>query len=246
MLNEDSLNEFTTAVECRPEISWQHAALGGRHMMTASLESLLPEFEHALEAMDRMAARKVLRSALAFQSPFQIVEGLVGPALENMGAKWELGELALSQIYMGGRICEEVVDSILPRAATSEASQPSLAIAVLEDHHMLGKRIVYSQLRASGFALLDYGRVEVNTLIGQVQKDHVSILLISTLMLPSALRVRDVRDGLRAAGWEGKIVVGGAPFRLDPELWREVGADATSSSASGAVALIKQLGGQAS
>lgn len=214
--------------------------------MTTSLESLLPEFEQALGAMDRMAARRVLRSALAFQTPFQVVDGLIVPALENMGAQWELGHLALSQIYMGGRICEEAVDAILPRIATSEPSQPSLAIAVLEDHHMLGKRIVYSQLRASGFALLDYGRVEVKTLIDQVQKDRVSILLISTLMLPSALRVRDVRDALREAGWEGKIVVGGAPFRLDPQLWQEVGADATSRSASGAVALIKRLGGHAS
>ena len=114
-----------------------------------------------------------------------------------------------------------------------------MAIAVLEDYHLLGKRIVYSTLRASGFELLDYGRMDLEELANQAQEDSVEILLISTLMLCSALRVKDLRGRLPGM----KIVVGGAPFRFDDQLWKEVGADATSATASGAVSIITALAG---
>jgi methanogenic corrinoid protein MtbC1 len=140
---------------------------------------------------------------------------------------------------MSGRICEELVDQLLPPASPNRKHQPKTAIAVLEDYHLLGKRIVYSTLRASGFELLDYGQQEVNGLAAQVQRDQIEILLISTLMLPSALRVKKVREKL--AAYPVKIVVGGAPFRFDQQLWKEVGADATSPTASGIVPLLKTL-----
>ena len=70
---------------------------------------------------------------------------------------------------------------------------------------------------------------------------HVRILLVSTLMLPSALRVREVRRLLDEEGVSPKIVVGGAPFRFDPRLWKDVGADAMGAGAAEAVAIVRRL-----
>lgn len=39
------------------------------------------------------------------------------PALDRIGTGWENGTIALSQVYMSGRICEEVVDDLLPTGA---------------------------------------------------------------------------------------------------------------------------------
>lgn len=49
------------------------------------------------------------------------------------------------------------------------------------------------------------------------------MLMLSVLMLRSALDVSRVRAGLRAGGRGVVLVVGGAPFRLDPGLAAEVG-----------------------
>jgi len=210
---------------------------------SATLEAWLQAFEQALLSLDRLGARRILTEAQGSWTAGELVEKLVAPVLEKMGDDWESGRIALSQIYMGGRICEELVDLILPPASPNRKSQPKMAIAVLEDYHLLGKRIVYSTLRASGFELLDYGRMDVDGLVNRVKQDRVKILLISTLMLPSALRVKEVKTGLMAAKLAVKIVVGGAPFRFDEQLWKEVGADATSPNASGAVSLIAALTG---
>jgi len=82
---------------------------------------------------------------------------------------------------------------------------------VLRDSHLLGKRIVYSMLRSSGYGLLDYGRASVDELVERVLQDGVGILLISTLMYPSALEVKEVRAKLDRAGAAVKILSAGRP-----------------------------------
>jgi methanogenic corrinoid protein MtbC1 len=62
-------------------------------------------------------------------------------------------------------------------------------------------------------------------------------------MLPSALQVREVRAGLWAAGANVRVIVGGAPFRLDTQLWREVGADAMGRNAAEAIELVRRFTG---
>lgn len=195
--------------------------------------------EAALLSMDRVRARLCFEeSGLA---PLEFAERVVAAALERIGESWEKGAIALSQVYMSGRICEELLSRVIPDDPSKPAAHPPMAIAVLDDFHPLGKRIVTSVLRANGFSVTDYGPTPVEELLAKVQRDGIRILLISTLMLPSALKVREVRDGIDALGLDVRLVVGGAPFRLDPDLWREVGADATCNSASGTVKILWQL-----
>jgi methanogenic corrinoid protein MtbC1 len=138
---------------------------------------------------------------------------------------------------MSGRFCEELIERVFPPSDPDRKHQPRSAVVVLSDYHMLGKRIVYSLMRASGFELFDYGRMDVAELVQRTQADGIKVLLISVLMLPSALKVREVRDAL---GPETRIAVGGAPFLFDAQLWQEVGADAMGRSAADAVRIVER------
>lgn len=206
----------------------------------ADVDELSVDLRCALESLERPRVEKVLEAAIRRHSPLEVIEGLIMPVLEAVGEDWSAGKIALSQVYMSGRICEDLVSQLLPAVAQARASSPRCAIAVLCDYHLLGKRIVLSVLRASGFNVLDYGRMEAPALVARVIADRVDILLISVLMLPAALRVRDVRAGLDARESRTRIAVGGAPFLFDPELWREVGADAMGRSAADAEAIVRR------
>jgi methanogenic corrinoid protein MtbC1 len=203
----------------------------------------IDRFQDALLALDRVAARDVVRQVQSEQNPVQIVDTLIQPALERIGAGWERGEIALAQVYMSGRICEEIVDLILPSRSPDRKGQPRLAIASLEDCHALGKRIVYSMLRSAGFNLLDYGQMKAEALAYRAAQDEIEVLLISVLMFPSALRVQEVRHSLDAIAPGTKIVVGGAPFLFDDQLWRQVGADAMGRTAADAAGIVYQVTG---
>jgi methanogenic corrinoid protein MtbC1 len=203
------------------------------------MEEWVGSFRAALESLDRIRADQVFRQALVDLTPIEAVERVVVPALVGIGDAWQEGTVALSQVYMSGRFCEELVERVLPPSDPERKHQPRSAIVVLSDYHLLGHRIVYSVMRASGFELFDYGRMDVDQLVERVLADRLRVLLISVLMLPSALKVREVTDRLKASGAGIKVAVGGAPFLFDDQLWREVGADAMGRSAADAVAIVQ-------
>lgn len=208
------------------------------------MTDLSRQFEKALLSLDRLAAKRLAMEAAGSMAPMELVEHLIVSSLTRIGEAWERGDVALSQVYMSGRICEGLVDGLLPPGDPQRKNQPLMAIAALDDYHLLGKRIVYSVLRASGFDLKDYGRATVDEIIRKVKDDRVRVLLISVLMLHSALHVRDVVAGFKTAGLDVKVVVGGAPFRFDDQLWCEVEADAMGHSASDVPDIIRNvLGG---
>lgn len=204
------------------------------------MNQLTSELHDALASLDRPRVEMLLQQAVSRTSPMRAIEELMVPVLLHLGEEWNAGKIALSQIYMSSRICEDIVGRLLPAAAIDRRADPRLAIVVLNDYHLLGKRIVLSVMRASGFDILDYGRMDVDELVERVIADDVKILLISVLMLPSALRVKAVRLALDAKGSRVRIAVGGAPFLFDPELWREVGADAMGRNAADAVTIVQR------
>ena len=205
------------------------------------MADLSKRFENSLLTLDRLAAAKLVTETTGQLTALELVDHVVVPALTRIGDSWERGTIALSQVYMSGRICEELIDRLLPPGNPQRKDQPPMAIAVLEDYHLLGKRIVTAVLRAGGFSLKDYGRVTVDELIDLVKKDGIRLLLISTLMLHSALRVREVVAGLAREDVRVRIVVGGAPFIFDEQLWREVQADAMGRSASEVTEIVGRL-----
>lgn len=205
---------------------------------------LIKPFRESLEILDRVGAQNIFNQALNFLTPIEAVEQLVVPALEEIGEAWQAGQVALSQIYMCGRFCENLVETVLPPSDPDRKHQPRSAIVVLSDYHMLGKRIVYSIMRASGYELFDYGRMDVIELVARVLADKVSVLMISVLILPSALKVADVCKALKEADAPVKVLVGGAPFLFDETLWKEVGADAMGRNAAEAITIVKKWMGE--
>lgn len=196
----------------------------------------------ALLGIDRLAAEAILTAAIRESSLDEVVRSLVAPALERIGDDWVEGRVSLSDVYMSSRICEELMRSLAPAAAQLRREQPRIGIAALKDYHLLGKKMVQLSLLASGYAVMDFGQgIAVADLVRRVQEADVEVLLISTLMLPSALKVKDLRRELDRAGLHPTLVVGGAPFRFDTGLWKEVGADAMGVSATDALKILDQI-----
>jgi len=206
----------------------------------ADLKIFRNDLERALLSFDRDAAQQIVNQAASIGNPVEIAGELISQTLKKFGDGWEQGKLSLSQVYMSGVICEQIIDTILPPSSPVRKDQPKMAIAVFEDYHLLGKRIIYSVLRASGFELTDLGGgLDAGRLTELVRKEKIKILLLSVLMLPSALRIKELKERLSGTGVI--IVVGGAPFRLDEELWKEVGADFFGKDSSEAIDIVTKL-----
>lgn len=101
------------------------------------MPNLVNDFTEALLSLDQLTARKIVTKQTQRISAIKFVEEVVNVALERIGNGWQEGTVALSQVYMGGRICEKLVDEILPQAAPERKHQPKMAMGTLADHHQL-------------------------------------------------------------------------------------------------------------
>ncbi len=196
--------------------------------------------ERALLSLDQASAENIIFRAVEVSSAAETAGNLISNTLKRIGDSWEQEQLSLSQVYTSGMICEKIIDKILPPSDSTRKNQPKMAIGVFEDFHLLGKRIVYSTLRASGYELMDLGGgLTTEKLIKTIKEEGIKILLISVLMLPSALRLKELVQ--RLADVDVKIIVGGAPFRFDAELHKEIGADYYGKDSAEALEIVNKL-----
>lgn len=197
--------------------------------------------EEALLSVDRAGIEAALDAATnaGGLSPHEIADEVIAPALERIGDGWERGTVALSQVYMSGRLLEAAIQRRVEPAPPREGL-PIIGAAVLEDHHALGKRILVSILRSAGCDVRDLGTgLSAEALVDRAVEEGVEILMVSVLMLHRALHMTEVRAQLDARGLDHvRLIVGGAPFVHDPELWRRTGADAMGRSAADALRLV--------
>lgn len=203
--------------------------------------SLAADFENSLISMNKNKARSIFKTIEKFEDRIFFIENSVVPALRKIGECWESGETSLAQVYMSGKICEEIIGDFSCEAGMRPAAKPKIGIATLEDHHCLGKRIVSSVVRSAGYHLTDFGHgISALELSKAAFEAETEILLVSVLMLHSALKISELKKFLAASGAKTRIIAGGAPFIFDDSLWKNVGADASGRGAFDAVRLIKE------
>lgn len=195
-------------------------------------------FTDALLSLDESAANALISGV----SETDYLDSVVVPALVAIGEGWTEGRVSLSQVYMSGRLCQRLLTIDGSTDQPLRPTQPRLAVCVLADSHVLGKQIVVHLLRACGYEVTDWGaRLEADEVVRRTAAEAIDVLFISVLMLRSALAVATVKAGLVDAGCDALVVVGGAPFRFDPGLGSEVGADFVGMSASDVLPIMAQI-----
>ncbi|MBB6062548.1 methylmalonyl-CoA mutase cobalamin-binding domain/chain [Thermosipho japonicus] len=201
--------------------------------------------EYMLEG-NKVMTEKLFKDIFNKKDALVFTEKILTEVMDKVGIMWEAGEISLAQYYLIGIIAEEMVNKCCKNNCESndEKKQNNLNIAIvtLEDYHGLGRKIVLSFLNSAGFVVKDYGiGRKVDEVVNLSVKDKVDILLVSTLMLPAALKVKDLTEKLKEKNPEIKIVVGGAPFKIDKSLWKEVKANEFGETATDAVKIVKRM-----
>jgi methylmalonyl-CoA mutase cobalamin-binding domain/chain len=116
---------------------------------------------------------------------------------------------------------------------------------VKDDIHDIGKTLVASFFKASGFNVIDLGVDVPTATFVQAVRDHDPDLLgLSSLLTTTVKEQRNVLEALDEAGLRSrvKILVGGGA--VPPDWVEEIGADGYAEDAQGAVMMAKELLGK--
>ena len=198
------------------------------------LTQVIAVYNEAVFDTDRARALEGLRQAVKDGvSPEDIVFKVVVPGIEAMmKAISEDFDSNLAQHFMTAQIALQATEEMLPLFATPPQIVGRVVIGTAKyDLHSLGKRIVSGCLRSLMIEVVDLGvNVDAARFVDEAVAHKAEVIGISAMMMHTADGpdgCRRVRQILKERGLEKsiRIVVGGAPFRYDPELWRSVGAD---------------------
>ncbi|WP_371806661.1 B12-binding domain-containing protein [Candidatus Lokiarchaeum ossiferum] len=206
-------------------------------------EQVISDLTQALINLDIDLVKNIFKASLSpNSSEFSGNERILIESQKRIGDLWETGDVALSQVYMAGMLCNDILDEFLPNNFTNQTKKGPIYVVVLEDYHFLGAKMLISILKLSGYNVIDYGiGVSVENLVQYVQRDRCEILMISTLMLHSALKIELLIKKLKELQLKTRVIVGGAPFNIDPKLWLKVGANATASTASKSIPIVERF-----
>lgn len=178
---------------------------------------------------------------------YDILLDVLEPAQHDVGRRWALGEISVAQEHFCTAVTQFVMTDLYPGLFTGEDSQRRLvAVHVPGSMHHVGLRMVVDVLECRNWSttyLVD--DVTVESLPGLVAEDRADLLLISASMpgqIPSvSALIRAVRQDPRTR--DVKVVVGGRPFHVAPDLVQAVGADGWARDARTAVDVCNGLMG---
>ena len=165
--------------------------------------------------------------------------------LINLGELWERGEVPLTSLYVSSKIAEHLVttqfESELP---VSEERRVVIILGTMkDDYHTLGKLIV-KRFLSPFFDVHDIGsNVEPEVFIESAKQNEADIIAVSALMMNSVYQIPNLRELIDSTEWKRKplLIVGGAPFSVNPNLFSEVGADDFIDSAVYAAKKISEI-----
>ncbi len=198
------------------------------------IDKIIKAYNEAVFETDKEAAFAVVYAAMAEGlSAEDIVFKVVIPAIEEMMANITRDPDAnLAQHFMTAQIAAEVTEKMLEKFQQPPEMIGRVVIGTAAgDLHSLGKRIVMGCLKALMVDVVDLGvNVPPERFVDEALAREAQIIAVSAMMVHTATGengARRVRQILRERGLEDRfrLVVGGAPYRFDNELYQSVGAD---------------------
>jgi methanogenic corrinoid protein MtbC1 len=119
-----------------------------------------------------------------------------------------------------------------------------VATCVGNELHEIGVRMVADFFEMEGWDTYYLGaNSPTKSIVNTIEEQKADILAISVTITMNVSQVTDMIEQVREseAGQDIKIIVGGYPFNVAPDLWREVGADGYARDAQEAISVANDL-----
>ena len=184
------------------------------------------------------------RALLDTHAPMDIVDNILIPALDKVGADFEQNKVFLPQLIQSAGAAQaafEVIRDTLAQREGGSVSRGTIVLATVKgDIHDIGKNIVKVLLENYGYTVIDLGRdVDPAAVVEAARKHEAPLVGLSALMTTTLKSMAETIQALHDAGLPCKIMVGGAV--LTPEYAREIRADFYAKDAKESVDIAKRV-----
>ncbi len=205
-------------------------------------------YETAIDAIvkgDAALATEIAKKGLSEGiDPLELLNQGFIPGINKVGDLFDVGTLFIPELILSANAMQNAADIINAAIPESDRqTQGRFLIGTVEgDVHDIGKTIVVSLLKASGFEVKDLGRdVSTDRFIKEADDFKADIIGTSSLLTTTMPAQQKLEEELKKTGLKEryKTMVGGAPVT---QRWaNKIGADAFAENASTCVKLAREL-----
>lgn len=179
------------------------------------------------------------------QPPRAVYLDVLGPALEEVGSRWERGLATVAQEHLATAVVSSIMATLAPRLAEPPSVGRRAVLASTDgEMHVVGLRMVGDFLEADGWEVLFIGAVtpgaDLARLAGETRPDAVCLSTTLTTHLDAAEATIAM---LKALPDPPVVLVGGHAYGGDADRARAMGADAFAADAGAASRFLRELFG---
>ena len=201
----------------------------------APMQKQANSYLHALLAVDRDEARRIVRNAVQSGTRVQdIYRYIFEPVQREVGRLWQMNHISVAQEHY----CTATTEMLMGEIAREREEVPRgphffLGTCVAGAQHSIGIRMLSELLESNGWKVYFTGANTPSAgLVELISKFHIDVLGISAATAMDLPQVRRLIEAVRSSNKaKTKIMVGGRIFNDFPQLWKKVGADAFAKDA---------------
>lgn len=216
----------------------------------APLWELATEYLGRLLRGDRRDAGRLISEALdRGVTPRDVYRQVFEPVQQEIGRLWQLNRISVAQEHYCTAATQQIMTQLYGRIFESpKRERRAVAMCVGGELHEVGIRIITDLLELDGWQTWYLGASVPPSAAVALCADHrADVLLVSATLPPHLIGAAEVVRLFRAstALSAAKVIVGGRAFRMEPGLWRTIGADGYAANADECLALIESFGSSA-
>lgn len=160
--------------------------------------------------------------------PRDIVTQALNSGMEEVGKLYDKQEYLIPDMLAAAECVSEAMDILEPHLVKDDVpSMGKFVVATVEgDLHDIGKNIVATLLKGSGYEVEDLGTgVPADKIVAAVEKNGAQYIGLSALLTTTMGHMQEVIEILKEKGLRDKVKVflGGAP--VSSEFAEKIGAD---------------------
>ncbi len=214
------------------------------------LNGLARQYLQALLRAERHeASRLVLDAVRAGVAVGDLYLQVFQRCQREVGRLWQLKQITVAQEHYCTAATQLTMSQLYPYLfALPKKGRRLVAASVGGELHELGLRVVTDLFEADGWDTLYLAaNLPAGAVTEAVERHRPDLLLVSVTMAYHLPRVEQLIAQVRSSdvGQGVKVLVGGYPFNVGPDLWQRVGADGHARDGNEALEVAARLVGAA-
>jgi MerR family transcriptional regulator, light-induced transcriptional regulator len=203
----------------------------------------------AVLAGDRRVAGRLVNDAISRGvSLHDIYLHVFQRTQHEIGRLWQTNEIGVADEHLATAITQMIMSQLYPLLFSGpRREQTFVSACVGGELHEIGARMVADFFEMDGWKTYYLGaNTPVSGIVKTICDRKADVAGISVTISFNLAAAKEVIQAIRSeAGCRGtKVIVGGYPFRVAPDLWKTIGADGCAANAADAIALAGRLVGE--